>query len=121
MEEVSSLAKELKAHLPWHQARILFIRELTQSLFVVRLIYPQNPGLSRFDHFALRDQIHSLGIKFGFVESADQLKDVYPYLQPEPMLYSLLYWVTQTYPENRPSINELHETLQKWLEQNPDP
>ena len=26
MEEVSSLAKELKAHLPWHQARIIFIK-----------------------------------------------------------------------------------------------
>ncbi|MGI9275122.1 MAG: IS4 family transposase [Endozoicomonas sp.] len=32
MEEVSSLAKELKAHLPWHQARIVFLAQFILSL-----------------------------------------------------------------------------------------
>ncbi|WP_062260337.1 IS4 family transposase [Endozoicomonas arenosclerae] len=32
MEDVSSLAKELKAHLPWHQARIIFIAQFVLSL-----------------------------------------------------------------------------------------
>ena len=32
MEEVSSLAEKLKAHLPWHQARIIFIAQFMLSL-----------------------------------------------------------------------------------------
>ena len=32
MEDVSSLAKELKAHLPWHQARILFLAQFILGL-----------------------------------------------------------------------------------------
>lgn len=36
MEEVSSLAKELKAHLPWHQARIIFLAQFLLALIVGR-------------------------------------------------------------------------------------
>ena len=32
MKEVSSLARELKAHLPWHQARIVFLAQFMLSL-----------------------------------------------------------------------------------------
>ena len=32
MKEVSSLARELKAHLPWHQARIVFLAQFMRSL-----------------------------------------------------------------------------------------
>ncbi|WP_345195853.1 IS4 family transposase [Kistimonas scapharcae] len=32
MEEVSSLARELKVHLPWHQARIIFLAQFILSL-----------------------------------------------------------------------------------------
>ncbi|MCW7552812.1 hypothetical protein NX722_13850 [Endozoicomonas gorgoniicola] len=32
MEDVSSLARELKAHLPWHQARIIFLAQFVLSL-----------------------------------------------------------------------------------------
>ena len=32
MEDVSSLAKELKAHLPWHQARIVFLAQFILAL-----------------------------------------------------------------------------------------
>lgn len=32
MEDVSSLARELKAHLPWHQARIVFLAQFILSL-----------------------------------------------------------------------------------------
>ena len=32
MEDVSSLARELKAHLPWHQARIVFLAQFVLSL-----------------------------------------------------------------------------------------
>ena len=34
MEEVSLLAKALKAHLPWHQARIIFLAQFILSLIV---------------------------------------------------------------------------------------
>ena len=36
MQEVSSLAKELKAHLPWHQARIIFLAQFILSLILSR-------------------------------------------------------------------------------------
>lgn len=36
MEDVSSLVKELKAHLPWHQARIVFLAQFILSLLRVR-------------------------------------------------------------------------------------
>ena len=36
MEEVSSLAKELKAHLPWHQARIICFAQFILSLLNAR-------------------------------------------------------------------------------------
>ena len=42
MEDVSSLAKELKAHLPWHQARIVFIAQ-----FVLALIRGRSCNLYR--------------------------------------------------------------------------
>ena len=32
MKEVSSLATELKAHLPWHQARMVFLAQFMLSL-----------------------------------------------------------------------------------------
>jgi len=32
MEDVSSLAKELKAHLPWHQARVIFLAQFILGL-----------------------------------------------------------------------------------------
>ena len=32
MKDVSSLARELKAHLPWHQARIVFLAQFVLSL-----------------------------------------------------------------------------------------
>lgn len=32
MEDVSSLARELKAHLPWHQARIIFLAQFILAL-----------------------------------------------------------------------------------------
>ena len=32
MKEVSSLAEKLKAHLPWHQARIIFVAQFMLSL-----------------------------------------------------------------------------------------
>ena len=32
MEDVSSLARELKAHLPWHQARIVFLAQFILAL-----------------------------------------------------------------------------------------
>lgn len=36
MKEVSSLAAELKAHLPWHQARIIFLAQFMLSLLRAR-------------------------------------------------------------------------------------
>ena len=36
MQEFSSLAKELKAHLPWHQARIIFLAQFMLSLLRAR-------------------------------------------------------------------------------------
>jgi len=36
MEDVSSLAKELKAHLPWHQARIVFLAQFILALLRCR-------------------------------------------------------------------------------------
>ena len=32
MKEVNSLARELKAHLPWHQARIAFLAQFMRFL-----------------------------------------------------------------------------------------
>ena len=32
MKEVSSLARELKTHLPWHQARVVFLAQFMRSL-----------------------------------------------------------------------------------------
>ena len=42
MEDISSLAKELKAHLPWHQARIIFLAQ-----FILALIKARSCNLSR--------------------------------------------------------------------------
>ena len=36
MEDISSLAKELKAHLPWHQARIIFLAQFILALIKAR-------------------------------------------------------------------------------------
>lgn len=46
MQEVSSLAKELKAHLPWHQARITCF-----SLFVLAIIQARSSNLLRVAEF----------------------------------------------------------------------
>ena len=42
MEDVSSLARELKAHLPWHQARIIFL-----SQFILALLRSRSCNLYR--------------------------------------------------------------------------
>ena len=42
MQEVSSLAKELKAHLPWHQARIICL-----SQFVLAILLARSSNLTR--------------------------------------------------------------------------
>ena len=55
MEEVSSLAKELKAHLPWHQARIIFIAQ-----FILVLIRGRSTNLYRIaEEFQSRAQFES--------------------------------------------------------------
>lgn len=46
MQEVSSLAKELKAHLPWHQARIICF-----SLFILAIIQARSSNLLRVAEF----------------------------------------------------------------------
>ncbi len=54
MEDVSSLAQELKAHLPWHQARIIFLAQ-----FILALIRARSCNLCRvaeeFQSKALED------------------------------------------------------------------
>ncbi|WP_281645624.1 hypothetical protein [Parendozoicomonas sp. Alg238-R29] len=42
MQEVSFLAKALKAHLPWHQARVLFL-----SQFILALLRGRSTNLYR--------------------------------------------------------------------------
>ncbi len=55
MEEVSSLAKELKAHLPWHQARIIFVAQ-----FILALIRGRSTNLYRVaEEFQSRSQSES--------------------------------------------------------------
>ncbi len=55
MEEVSSLAKELKAHLPWHQARIIFLAQ-----FILSLLRGRSTNLYRVaEEFQTRSQTES--------------------------------------------------------------
>ena len=55
MEEVSSLAKELKAHLPWHQARVIFLAQ-----FILGLIRGRSCNLYRVaEEFQSRSQAES--------------------------------------------------------------
>lgn len=55
MEDVSSLAKELKAHLPWHQARIIFLAQ-----FILALIRGRSCNLYRVaEEFQSKSQAES--------------------------------------------------------------
>ena len=56
MEDVSSLAKELKAHLPWHQARIIFLAQ-----FILGLIRGRSCTLYRVaEEFQSKSQAESI-------------------------------------------------------------
>ncbi|TMO73132.1 IS4 family transposase, partial [Pseudoalteromonas sp. S3776] len=55
MEDVSSLARELKAHLPWHQARIIFLAQ-----FILSLLRGRSTNLYRVaEEFQARAQTES--------------------------------------------------------------
>lgn len=55
MEEVNSLAKELKLHLPWHQARIIFLAQ-----FILSLILSRSTNLCRVaEEFQTSAQVES--------------------------------------------------------------
>ena len=55
MEEVSSLAEKLKLHLPWHQARIIFL-----SQFILSLILSRSTNLYRVaEEFQTSAQVES--------------------------------------------------------------
>ena len=53
MEDVSTLAEELKAHLPWHQARIVFLAQ-----FILSLIRGRSTNLYRVAEF-FQSKAHS--------------------------------------------------------------
>ena len=55
MEEVSSLAEKLKLHLPWHQARIIFLAQ-----FILALILSRSTNLYRVaEEFQTSAQVES--------------------------------------------------------------